>query len=180
MGPADEEIYLMRSAQDRKGVCSRGMSLIEVTISITLVTMIVLGALMVRYHAVKHAVRADAYSTAGRIGQLFLEGWRSVPDANGYEPYDRLTGQVPITVVDSGPDVTSDSFTTYTSPKSNTYYEVVLDGRYFYVALGKIAPIMTVGAERPEAIHVAVAFRNDYGPGDISSGASTVRLTTYK
>jgi hypothetical protein len=148
-------------------------------VSMTLMTTIVLGALMVRYHAVKQAVRADVYSAAGRIGQLFLEGWQSA-DLDAYEPYDRLTGRVPIAVAGGGPDVTADGFVTHTSPNGNTYYEVVLNGRHFYVTLGKTGPVTTEGLERPPTIHVAVAFRNDYEAGSVSSAANIVRLSTYK
>ena len=155
------------------------MSLIEVMISITLVTIIILGAIMVRYYAVRHAVRADAYETAARIGQLFLEGWRST-ELQYYEPYNRLTGQIPITVAGAGYNVTNDGFTLYTSPLGNSHYDIFTDNIHYNVTLGYKNAVATPGSERPQVIHVTVAFRHDYQAGDVSTGANYLRLTTNK
>jgi type II secretory pathway pseudopilin PulG len=155
------------------------MTLIEVMVSIALATIIILGALMVRYYAVRQAVRADAYETAGRIGQLFLEGWRST-ELQYYEPYDRLAGQLPITVAGAGYDVTDAVDFLYTSPLGSSHYDIFTDNIHYNATLGYMNAITTAGAERPQVIHVTVAFRNDYQAGDVSTGAIYLRLTTNK
>ncbi len=155
------------------------MTLIEVMVSVLLVTIIVLGALMVRYHAVKQAGRADAYETAARVGQLLLEGWRST-ELMVYDPNERFPDQLLFEEAADGPDVTADGFTTYATPTGISYYDITLDNRHYYATLGYRAAVMTEGSERPPVIHVAVAFENNYGQWDTSDGAVYVKLTSYK
>jgi prepilin-type N-terminal cleavage/methylation domain-containing protein len=156
----------------------RGLTLIEVTVSIAVVTIVILAAIGTRYLAVKQAVRADAYNTAGRIGLLLLEGWRST-DLDIYEPLVRLGGQISISQSTTGPDVTAAGFNLYTSPDGYAHYDIVQGPRHYYATLGYTDVDPTVGAERPPVLHVTVAFRHDYGAWDASS-ANYVQLTTYK
>jgi type II secretory pathway pseudopilin PulG len=158
---------------------TQGMSLIEVMVSVLLVTVIILGALMVRYYAVKHGVRADAYETAARVGQLLLEGWRST-DLDVYDPNDRFPDQLLFVEAADGPDVAADGFTTYVTPTGISHYDITLDHRHYYATLGYKPAVVTVGAEVPPMIHVAVAFENDYGTWDTSDAANYVKLTSYK
>jgi hypothetical protein len=160
------------------------MTLIEVMVSAALAMVIIVGALMVRYYAVKQAVRADAYETAGRIGQLFLEGWRST-SLDAYEPYSVLGSQIQMTPSDDGgdgPDVTVDGFTPYTRPPNNfVCYDVVEDGRHYHVALGYAQK----GATDPSGyaeyfIHASVGFLDNYGAWDEAGHPNYVKLTSYK
>ena len=121
-----------------------GMTLIEVSVSILLVTVVILGALMVRYHAVKQAVRGDAYETAARVGQLLLEGWRST-EWNVYDPNDRFPDQLMFQEAIDGPDVTADGFTRTQAPAASRYYEAILNNRHYYATLGYMAPVGTSG-----------------------------------
>ena len=156
-----------------------GMTLMEVMISIVLVTVIILGALMVRYHAVKQAVRADAYETAARIGQLLLEGWRST-ELLVYDPNDRFPDQLMFQEALDGPDVTADGFTLYTGPSAISHYEVIFNARHYYATLGYIPAVTTAGSEKPPVIHVAVGFLNNYGVWDGAANINYVKLTSHK
>jgi len=155
------------------------MTLIEVMVSITLVTVVILGALMVRYHAVKQAARGDAYETAARIGQLLLEGWRST-DMDVYEPNDRFPDQLMFQQADAGPDVTADGFTQYVSPRGVTNYEVIFNNRHYYATLGYVPAVTTSGSEVPPVIHVSVGFLNGYGVWDSAVNINYVKLTSHK
>jgi len=156
-----------------------GTSLIEVSVSILLVTVVILGALMVRYHAVKQAVRGDAYETAARVGQLLLEGWRST-EWDAYDPNDRFPDQLMFQEAVDGPDVTADGFELYTSPSGVTHYEAILNNRHYYATLGYMDPVGTEGAEKPRVIHVSVGFLNGYSAWDTAANINYVKLTSQK
>jgi len=160
----------------------RGLTLMEVMVSVTLVTIVVLAALMVRYYAVKHAVRADAYETAARIGQLFLEGWRST-EWDTYEPYSILSTQVQMTGAGTGgtgPDVTADGFTAYKSPAGVLYYDVVQRNRHYHVALGYQIKNADPSGYTEYVIHVSVGFLNNYGPWGGTGPVNYVKLTSLR
>ncbi len=148
-------------------------------VSAVLMTIVILGALLVRYQAVRQAVRGDAYETAARLGQLLLEGWRST-ELGVYEPNDRFPDQLMFQEAADGPDVTSDGFTTYTSPNGVTNYEAILNNRHYYATLGYMPAVPTVDAERPPVIHVSVGFMNSYGDWDPSANINYVKLTSQK
>ncbi len=156
-----------------------GTTLMEVMVSIALVTVIILGAMMVRYHAVRQAIRGDAYETAARLGQLLLEGWRST-ELNVYEPNDRFPDQLMFQEAADGPDVTTDGFAAYTSPHGVTNYEAILGDRHYYATLGYLPAVTTTGTERPPVIHVSVGFLNNYTAWDPSANINYVKLTSHK
>ena len=139
----------------------------EVSVSIAVVTAVVLAALGTRYLAVRQAVRGDAYNTAGRIGLLLLEGWRSSSTPSTYNPVVKFAGQLTLTAA-AGP-VAPSGFTALGS------YRVVLDGRNYYVTLAYKNATTTA----PATLHVTVGFRQNYQAGSLSAGDNYVRLTTY-
>lgn len=155
------------------------MTLIEVMVSALLVVVVIVGALMVRYLTVKQAVRADAYNTAARVGQLLMEGWRST-ELNIYEPNDRFPDELIFQQAAAGPDVTVDGFITYVSPAGVSNWEAIFGNRHYYATLGYIPAVLTSGSERPPVIHVAVAFQNNCATWDGTTQLNYVKLTSYK
>ena len=159
---------------------SRGLTLMEVSVSIAVVTVIILAAIGTRYLAVKQAVRADAYNTAGRIGLLLLEGWRSSGEPNAYDALAKLGTQFTspdlMESVASGGPATPSGFITLVRPGStNPYYHFVLDRRHYYVTLAYKNATTTA----PATLHVTVGFRQNYQVGSLSAEDNYVRLTTY-
>jgi len=151
----------------------RGFTLIEVAISILLVMTIVVAAISVRYLAVQQARRGDAYNTAGKLGQMLLEGWRSSGAPATYDPIARFAGQTVIVIT-----------TTTMAPPAPTgfttlgRYQVVLDNVNYYVTLAYInEDVMT---QQPAVLHAVVGFRHNYQAASVATGANYVRLTTYK
>lgn len=143
------------------------MTLIEVMVSILLITIVVVAALGARYLAVKQARRADAYNTAGRLGLLLLEGWRSTGEPRDYDPEARFSGQMTITGGATGPTAPT-GFTALDT------YHVVQDNVNYYATLAYDEP-----ADAPAVLHVTVGFRHQYQAGTISETDNFVRLTTY-
>jgi hypothetical protein len=151
-------------------------------VSISVVTVVILAALMVRYYVVRQAVRADAYETAARIGQLFLEGWRST-EWDTYEPYSILSTQVQMTGSTSGgsgPDVTADGFTAYKSPAGVLCYNVVQRNRHYHVALGYKIKNADPSGYTEYVIHVSVGFLNNYTVWDSAAHINYVKLTSQR
>jgi len=169
----------MRQGRNTRRGQARGLTLIEVMVSIAVVTVIIVAAIGTRYLVVKQAVRADAYNTAGRIGLLLLEGWRST-DLAIYKPLVRLSGQLSIGKSTVGPDVTAAGFNLYTSPDGCAHYEIVQGPRHYYATLGYKNAVGAVGTERPYTIHVAVGFLNSYNTWDASKAINYIRLTSYR
>ena len=163
----------MRAALDCRWTRSRGFTLVEVAVSILLVATIILAALGVRYLAVKQARRGDAYNTAGKLGQMLLEGWRSSGAPATYDPIARFAGQTVIVIT-----------TTTMAPPAPTgfttlgRYQVVLDNVNYYVTLAYInEDVMT---QQPAVLHAVVGFRHNYQAASVATSANYVRLTTYK
>ena len=163
----------MRAPLDCRWRRSRGFTLVEVALSILLVTVIVLAAMSVRYLAVKQARRGDAYNTAGKLGQMLLEGWRSSGAPNTYNPITRFAGQTAIVITTStmAPPAPS-GFTTLGR------YQVVLDNVNYYVTLAYINE--NVMTQQPAVLHAVVGFRHNYEAASVATSGNYVRLTTYK
>ena len=159
----------MRSAQTYRRGNSHGFTLVEVMVSILVITIIVVAAMGARYLAVRQARRADAQNTAGRIALLLLEGWRSTGIHSDYDPEARFSGQMTITAGAGGP-ATPTGFTTL----GNTSYHIVQDNVNYYATLAYDEP-----ADAPAVLHVTVAFRHQYQAGAISETDNLVQLTTY-
>ena len=147
------------------------MTLIEVMVSILLITIVVVAALGARYIGVKQARRADAYNTAGRLGLLLLEGWRSTGMHSAYDPVTRFSGQMTITDGASGPGAPTDLAFTL----NNTSYHIVQDNVNYYATLAYNDETTMA----PAVLHVTVAFRHTYGEGTISETDNLVQLRTY-
>jgi hypothetical protein len=139
-----------RSGQAPRRIRARGLTLIEVAVSMVLVVTIVVAAMAVRYHSVKQARRADAYNGPGE-----------------YDPVANFTAHLTIES-GAGPGAPT-GFTALGD------YHIVFDHANYYVTLAYIPQTTTA----PAKLHAAVAFREDYQDDSVATGASVVHLTTY-
>ncbi len=111
-----------------------GLTLIEVMLSILLLTVAVLGTSGYRYYSAMDARRAMKHETAARIASLLNEGWRGIVVLNN-DPYNPaiLNGFIPdfiIATCVTGPEV-PDDFTLL----NGTNYEVVSGNAHYYVTM---------------------------------------------
>jgi len=158
----------VRSADSHRRTRTRGFTLTEVMVSILLVTTIILAAIGTRYLAVKQARRGDAYGTAGKLGLMLLEAWRSSATPATYDPITTFAGQMTVSTSGTGPPAPT-GFTTLGR------YRIVLDNVNYYPTLAYVNATTT----QPAVLHVSVAFKHSYQAGTIATGDNTVRLTTY-
>jgi hypothetical protein len=122
---------------------------------------------------VKEARRADAYSAAGKLAQLMLEGWRSAGAPDTYDPIARFAGQTVITI--------STAVMAPPPPSGFTAlgrYQVVLDHVNYFVTLAYINE--DTMAQRPPVLNATVGFQHNYQATSVATSGNYVRLTTYK
>ena len=62
------------------------VTLIEVMVAMTILTIAALGALSYQYHAAGHVRIARAQSAATHVAQLLLEDWKSTGGSEEYDP----------------------------------------------------------------------------------------------
>lgn len=111
-----------------------GLTLIEVMLSILLLTVVVIGTSGYRYYSALDARRAIKHETAARIASLLNEGWRGIV-VLGNDPYDPtiLNGLIPdfvISTFGNGLAVPT-GFTLF----NNTNYKVVSGNATYYVTM---------------------------------------------
>ena len=149
----------------------RGFTLIEVTVSLLLIATIVLALTTVRYHAHRHAVRADVYATASRLSLLLLESWRSTTTPADYNPvtdFD-VTGETVISTSGTGPAVPG-GFTQLGS------YHMVLEGSHYYATLAYINET----SDDPAKLYVCIGWTKTFSSGDVSTDGEYYTLASYE
>ena len=139
--------------------------MIEVSVSMLLLATIVLALTTVRYHAHQHAVRADAYATAARIGLLLLESWRSMTTPADYDPVYEFADEISIET-GTGPGVPA-GFTGLGS------YHMILENRNYYATLAYIGETAT----QPAVLYVGIGWKGQGSTWTPSGEYYT--LTTY-
>jgi hypothetical protein len=139
-----------------------------VVVSILLVAVVVVAAIGARYLTVQQAKRGDAHGTAGKLGLMLLEGWRSTGMPSAYDPIVTFTGQMTVSTSGSGPSSPA-GFATLGN------YRVALDNVNYYITLAYIdaTPV------QPAVLHAGIAWKHHYQTGTIAATDECVRLTTY-
>lgn len=102
-----------------------GVSLIEVMVSIVVLSMGVIAASGYRYHATLNITRADTQTAAAGISWTLCESWRGVKGDPNYNPVTSLTPALTIAAGD-GPDTPTDFTLT-------GKYQVTLNGVNYFV-----------------------------------------------
>jgi len=143
-----------------------GFTIVEVMMSVTIITIVALGTLSFQYYSVKDSRTSEAQVTATRLGQLLLEDWKSTFGDAGYDATSLGMGFVaPI------PPETGD-------------YKITLDNQTFYLQKTQQEvdipnnPDLVAGITLQE-LSVTVSWRRDYGNGAVSSSDPTLTFTTF-
>lgn len=151
----------------RKNSRLHGFTIVEVMLSMAIVTIVALGTLSFQYNGVKPARASEAQIAATRLGQLLLEDWKSTGGDSDYDP--NVLGLDP-------------GFTLITT--SN--YRITLDYQTFYLHFAQtLAPVSSGSNPDPVAgvtlqqLSVTVSWRKDYTAGTVSSSDPTLTFTTF-
>ena len=74
-----------------------GFTLVEIMITITILSVAVIGASGYRYYAALDARKGAMKTTAARIGLLLCESWRGVNGTDTYDPVAQFSSELAIT-----------------------------------------------------------------------------------
>ena len=186
-----------------------GITLMEVMVTIVIITVVATGGMSYRYHSAANARKADVQITAARVGGLMLESWKGQGGFSGYSKYDLEDGTDPYDPNDYDPEYDYDTYnpddydydTSDTDPlvfgPGLTVYEgapgpdvpsgfTALDSssnpNYRIVANG-VNYYVTLSYKdevgEPRLLNVTVAWTNDYLTWSDSGPYQSVKLTTY-
>ncbi len=144
-----------------------GLSLIEVMVAISVLSIAVFGTASYRYYSTLDTQRAEMRLAATRLGLLFCESWRGDSGDVNYDPVTHLGGNLSITAM-AGPS----------QPGGYTLiggYRVVLNDRNYYVTLA----YNDINSDM-RALHVIVSWaqenRND---SVLADSDKSIQLTSY-
>jgi prepilin-type N-terminal cleavage/methylation domain-containing protein len=104
-----------------------GFTLVEVMITILILSVAVIGASGYRYYSALDARKADLRVTAARVGLLLCESWRGVEGVETYDPVAHFQSDLAI-AGGSGP-AAPEGFTLLGS------YEITVNGITYYASL---------------------------------------------
>jgi len=159
----------MRAANRCGRTRQRGLTLIEVAISMLLASVVITAMLSVRYYTVQHAKRADVYNNAGRLALLMIEGWRGAPEPGMYTPIASF-GKEFTKFEPSGSGLLPPSGFTLLG-----WYHIVMNNLHYYATLS----YQDATADQPAAFNVCVGWKKNYVAGTFTSDDEYVQLTTY-
>ena len=152
----------------------KGLTLIEVMVAVTVIIVAIIGSLTFRYFCALDARKSSVQTTAGRLGQLLLEGWsglggRAISDSyNIFNPASLSNAASELVIIsDVGPSVPS-GFNSFGS------YRVTADGAYYYATLS----YQDDAANGLRVLNVSVAWPEKYPVGAFSGDDRSVNFTT--
>ena len=160
----------------------KGISLVEVAMSIAIIDILIVGTISYRYHSALLARRTDAKITASRVALLILEDWSGKAGPYNYDPVSQFdSGFAPsgdfsnewqIFPNANGPSKPSGFIDLDT--KSYPDYRIIINRVNYYVKLSYKDEV-----DKPRILNVTVGWRTDYENGALDSSSQTVSLTGY-
>ena len=163
---------------------ARGVSFIEILISIVILGAGVIGASGYRYYATVDARKADVKASASRLAWMLLSNWKGAGGYSGYtvyeaedsDPEDMGDVELPTGLEtyynEPGPDVPA-GFTALDAI-GQPNYRIVLDAVNYYATLS----YKDVSNE-PRELNVSVAWMENFGTWDDAKSYDSVNLSTY-
>lgn len=145
-----------------------GLTLVEILIAMTLILVVVIGAMSFRYHAVMDAREADARITAARVGSMLLNAWVARVGDTSFDPVAEFNPGIPILVSASGTSSPAD----YTELNK---YHIYCDEVNYYATLSHKSTI----SGQAGALTITINWMNDYREWDASAVKQSISMTTY-
>ena len=141
----------------------RAFTLIELTLAMTVLVIVVIGAAGYEYYAVRHMRIANSKVTATRIVQLVIEHWKSTGGAshtgpNSYTPENFNQNFIPLA---NGWNITIDNLPLFVTLSSS---DIATD---------------TAAGVKLRSITVRAKWRADFADGPVRGHDPSVLITTY-
>ena len=164
----------------KKKICYRkGVTLIEILVSIVALTIAVIGTSYFRYYSALDARKANIQTTGTRIGLLLCESWKGVKGSDVFDPVTYFNSEMTI-AADSTIDFASHPITAPVAAQGFILlgtYAVQSNGVTFHAVLS----YNDISAEL-RALNIIVIWENRGGVVTSSTDAGVLRsfkLTTY-
>lgn len=149
----------------------RGLSLIEVQITLVLALITVLGAVHFRYYSATAGTRAEAYNRAAQVGNHILKTWRASGQLASFNPVNTLSADDPsfsVDPFDSGLSIPGGlTLLGHYQVKSGDYY--VIATLAYQAATSSAPALRTIG----------IGWRNNYQAGALSTVNNSVWFSLY-
>jgi prepilin-type N-terminal cleavage/methylation domain-containing protein len=149
-----------------------GFSLIEVMISILIVTVLVTGVMGYQYRSSHDARLSEIQTGAARLSMALLEGWKGTGGGPTFDPVSTFS-EMEIVGVLAGPPPSDD--TGGASLTVLDHYAVRFEGAYYYVTLSRAE----AAAQQPRLLNIVTAWRRDYTQGSLTGDESVVRYSAF-
>ena len=149
----------------------KGLTLIEIMISLLVVAIGLIGAMNFRYFGARGARLADVQADAGRVGLLILEGWKGAAGRLDYDPELEIGTEVQASMDISIGGLSDGQYPVSLTGGTNTNYYVSLDFDDDVDGDGSIDP----------GIRKLIVNVTYYGGGsqDKSLKATTVKISDF-
>lgn len=149
-----------------------GFSLIEVLISIFIVTVLVTGVMGYQYRSSHDARVSEIQTAAARLSMTLLEGWKGTGGAATFDPVSAYN-EMEIVSALAGPSLPDD--TGGASLTVLDHYEVRFEEAYYYVTLSWAE----AAAQQPKLLNIVTAWRRDYTQGSLTGDESFVCYSAF-
>lgn len=153
----------------------KGLTLIEVMISLIVILIVVIGAVGYMYATAKHAKEADVRASAARLGLLLMETWKAngaIPSAFDPANLSENINQAPLSDFGS-PGALNLNTAAGFNLLQNRCYRIQADNVKYFVE-------MTYNDSIPSMLCVYIAWnKGDYGSTTLDSNANRVALTDF-
>ncbi len=144
------------------GKFNKGLTLVEVMVTILVALVIVTGVMMYMYSSALNAHEADVRAIASRLNLLLLEGWKTkLGETNPYDPaldfFDSSNPAIPfeeITAIDPAP---ADPPGLDNATNTFRYYRIKIDGVKYFVKM-----TYADSSTGQRTLNVAVAWNRNY------------------
>jgi prepilin-type N-terminal cleavage/methylation domain-containing protein len=150
---------------------AKGLTLIEVMISLIIILIIVIGVVSYMYASMWNARRAEVRITATRVGQLLLETWKITGQVN--QGIWDVTAFNPIT--DFGPELPNNFQAAAVDLGGIGVelgdYQIQIDGVYYFVTL-------LYNNSQPRMLNARVAWNIDLASATLGSDYKYIDLTS--
>ena len=142
------------------------VTFIEILTAITILAIVVLGALGVRYYAALDARGADVKNSAARLCCMLCDSWKSTGADWDYDPESLFSSELDISDSATGPAVPM-GFN-----ELGKYY-IVRDRAHLYATLSYKDPTPT----EPKMLNISIGWLPMFTAGAISNYDKSVNIT---
>ena len=148
----------------------RGLTLVEVTITMVFLIVLVLGTMGFSYYSAMDARKADIKSSAARLCSAILEDWKGTGGRTDYDAVDSFGTLLDISEIGDKDKVDFSSI----SNMAGLYHAEVNHANY-YIVLWYENPTSV----KPQTLNVRVSWMQSYSTWDDSGPKDSVTLSTY-